>query len=250
MDKQKNIQIYEDTQKVVLSRKLIAPQSVKYTPEQLYDLKMDRKYDATIIEVLNMDTLIACQQLHEKYNIPHVLVLSGTKNVNILALNMTSATNAGGGVKRGSRAQEEELFRRTNYFQTLLQSFYPLRDCGVYSPEICVIKDENYKLIKSFNVSMVAVSAIKNPYDIDEEYMRTTSKRINMIFKIAYSQGHDVLVLGAIGCGAYNNPPQKIIEIYNHYLKKYDGCFKHIVLAVLSKTDDNFKLFKESIKIC
>ena len=55
-------------------------------------------------------------------------------------------------------------------------------------------------------------------------------------------------ILGALGCGAFHNPPEEIVKIFNIYLEKYNGCFKTIVFAVLSRSDNNFDIFNANIK--
>ena len=73
---------------------------------------------------------------------------------------------------------------------------------------------------------------------------------IDNIFRCAYMYNHDVLVLGALGCGAYNNPPLQVVEMFNSCIQKYWGCFKKIVFAVYSKNkfDQNNEIFSKYIK--
>jgi uncharacterized protein (TIGR02452 family) len=161
----------------------------------------------------------------------------------------------GGGAKTGAMAQEEELFRRSNYFLADSEPFYPLKrmEC-VYTPDVMVIKDRNYEELSApFQVSMLAVAAIKNPVCKDGRFTladeRVTAESIENIFRVALLKGHSRLVLGALGCGAYNNPPQLIARLFNISLQKYSGCFKTVAFAVLSSTDGNFETFNEIISI-
>lgn len=102
-----------------------------------------------------------------------------------------------------------------------------------------------------FPVSMLASAAIKNPELIKGRYIQEDyimmKNTIENIFKVAYLHKKETLVLGALGCGAYYNPPMIVISIFNEYLKKYNGCFKNIVFAVYSRRDKNFDLFNEFI---
>jgi len=54
--------------------------------------------------------------------------------------------------------------------------------------------------------------------------------------------------LGALGCGAFRNPPQHIACLFRNVLKEseFQGVFNHIVFAVLdiAKTS-NFKIFND-----
>ncbi len=177
-----------------------------------------------------------------------------------LVLNMASEYKAGGGVASGKTAQEECLFRRSNAFQTHPDTWYPLEENEViYSPEVQIIKDSNYNLlpqdiIDQGFVSMIAVAAIRKPrlhfnhYD-DEDRALMTNK-IESIFKIAILHGHDSLVLGALGCGVFKNPPEDVANIYKNCIRFYGKYFKKIgfaILCVKESDKENIDTFK---KIC
>ena len=172
---------------------------------------------------------------------------------NISVLNLASSYCPGGGVAKGAVAQEEDLFRKSNYFLSLERKFYPIPTTSViYTDTVHIIKDDNFKdLYYPFSVSMLAAAAIKNPTLINGRYLQSDynmmRQTIENIFKVGYLHNKETLVLGALGCGAYHNPPLIIISIFNEFLKKYDGCFKNIVFAVCSTRDDNFRLFNEKI---
>jgi uncharacterized protein (TIGR02452 family) len=184
---------------------------------------------------------------------------------NPLLLNMANAYNPGGGVYKGSIAQEEDLFRRSNYFQvTSLNDFYPIGELEViYSPSVYVYKNPNCVLLPEItSVSCIACAAeqnprtIANPNDPENQFDRLyedphiaeiTKKRIETIFQVGIKKGHDSLVLGGLGCGAFNNPQMRIIEFFNELLEVYSPFYKKIVFAVLSKRDPNFDLFSKYI---
>ena len=63
-------------------------------------------YESTLVKVVDEDCLIVYKDLVKKGFRP-------------VLLNMANAHNPGGGYKRGDGAQEETLFRRSNYFQSL-----------------------------------------------------------------------------------------------------------------------------------
>lgn len=196
----------------------------------------------------------------ENTNSFNMAIRMGYSGVPTLVLNLASYTHSGGGVERGARAQEEDLYRQSNYFQANSQRLYPLAmDEVVYSPLVHIIKNSVYQLLdKPFPVSCLAVAAIRNPqikYDSDWRSMfsnnhqqQITQEKIDMIFKVAILHGHDSLVLGALGCGAYANPPYEIAQMFKRSLLKYSLYFKKIGFAVLShEGNPNYDIFRSVI---
>lgn len=198
------------------------------------------KYDGMTISVVNNDTFSCCEDLH------------GSQ---VGCLNMASDYHPGGGVESGCFAQEENCFRRSNYFKTLKQEFYPLpKTSCIYTPAITVIKDCNYNLLKTpFQVAMIACAAIRHPeLTIDGGYKNNDDKitmkcKISQIFQIGYQYGLDTLVLGAFGCGAFANPPTEVAQMFNETINEYHNCFKRLIFAIKSVKDDNFDVFSHII---
>lgn len=239
---------------VVFQHKIIP--SIKYS----YDnnlIKDEKTIDIkTYIYVLPQDTLECGLNLKKN-------------GYNPVVLNMANPFFAGGGVGMGCGAQEESLFYRTNYFQTLNNNtgFYPISDTkGIYSRDVFIIRDKDLNLIyKHESISFIAVAAIKDPQTIDghftAEQLDLTRRKIELIFQIAKKENHDCVVVSALGCGAFHNPPNDIIAIFNEVINKYKHFFKLIVFAILplSITDSrymlkedrkcNYELFKEKIKM-
>lgn|SRR3990167_275541 len=178
------------------------------------------------------------------------------EGLNPLVLNMCSDRKPGGGVRTGARAQEECIFRRTNAFLTYEDEWYPLGSKNlIYSPEITMYRDSDYKVLRQKDYrtfAMIGVSAVRNPRLIGDRYSPRDKdmmdNKIDSIFSVAVKHGHDSLVLGAIGCGAFNNPPGEVANIFKDKIGKYAGYFKKIGFAVLvAKKDDqeNLTLFQQ-----
>ena len=245
MNRDNLIDIYADTQIKCISgkfSKLDKGYSTMYSTNEptLSSINYTPKYK-TNIQVINGLVLDVTKKIYD------------TGETNIMVLNLASRYCPGGGVAKGAIAQEEDLFRKTNYFKSLPNKFYPLpTENVIFTDKVYVIKNAEFKdLDKPFPVSMLAAAALKNPELINGRYnqadyniMRQT---IENIFKVAYIQNKDTLVLGALGCGAYHNPSKIVISIFNEYLRKYDGYFKNIVFSVYSRRDDNFDLFNKYI---
>lgn len=225
------------------------------------ELKVESSQDVdkTTIEVKQLDTMEAARLLE-----------------NPLVLNMANRHMPGGGVLQGSGAQEEYLFRVSNYFRSLYQfndigstfkvnrrsESYPLdRDYGgVYSPSVTVFRGterEGYpKLDQPFKVAFVAVPAISGPnlvrasdglYWLDEPFVEPTKRKIRTIFNIALTFGHANLVLGAFGCGAFANPPNHMARLFDEVLREeaYRNRFGHIIFAILDN-HNSYKWFNPS----
>lgn len=206
-----------------------------------------KEFTSTYIQVLNQDVIKTCIELHNQ--------ISQNPNQNILVLNLASKKTYGGGVKNGAMAQEEELFRKTTYGKHKGAELYPL-NLGefVLTPNVYVIKDEKYNKLcgeKIFPVDMLAISVICNPKLIAKKFSESdykiTFEKIETIFKYALHNKNKNLILGAIGCGVFSNPPMEIISMYNICITKYNGYFENIIFAVKSIRDNNFKLFNEHI---
>lgn len=202
---------------------------------------------------------------------------SGYKGLNICVHNFASATNPGGGVVRGSSAQEECLCRcSTLYFNLNLPDmwagFYtphrmehnPIRndDC-IYTPDVVVIKkpmlmpeNEWYKV----NMITCAVpnlrekpSNMMNSGDgdvkvkiTDDELLAIHEKRFSRILDIALTNNNDVVILGAFGCGAFENNPSVVAAAAKNVVEKYIHAFRVIEFAVYCSPRDshNYDVFK------
>lgn len=240
MSRNQLIQIYNNTRN--LSQNYEKPQKsikIKYDNLQIQQTSTTSK---SRIMIFNDDTLIIANKLY-----------LSTKS-NILVLNMASEYKAGGGVENGAMAQEEELFRRSNYFESLTPNLYPIKEFeAVYTKDVCIFKDDNYNLITSFKCSFVAIPAIRKPYlknykynSIDRDIMR---KKIDFIFKIAIYYNYKNIVLGALGCGAFGNPPEEVAELFNDVIQKYHNNFDNIYFAIKSIRDINYDTFLAKITI-
>jgi len=175
---------------------------------------------------------------------------------NPLLLNMSDIEVPGGAVDAGSGAQEENLFRRSNYFLHLTERFYPLKGKqAVYSKDVLVFKTDDhsgYQLMKQPRpISMIAIPAIRFPnLPMSFENINLMKDKIRMIFNVAHYQNHDSLVLSAFGCGAYGNPPRVIATLFKEVIEEYNQSFNIIAFAIIkdkswtAAQDQNFKIFE------
>ena len=191
------------------------------------------------------------------------------EGLDVSVLNMASRRNPGGGVQKGSGAQEEYLFRCSDYFMFMYgfadyaeqyglkrsKYQYPLdrNFGGIYSPNVCVFRENEstgYRLSESVrHVNMIAVPAMNSPRlvnvkgeeRISGDLVGGVKNKIRTIFRIACANAQRNLILGAHGCGAFHNPPEHIAELFRDVLseQEFSGAFSRICFAV--KTDHNSK---------
>jgi uncharacterized protein (TIGR02452 family) len=183
---------------------------------------------------------------------------------NVCLLNMANRRNPGGGVLGGAGAQEENIFRRSNLFQSLYQfvpyadeyevlrnseNSYPLdrNSGGIYSKSVRIFRGSEKKgycfLQNPFDISVVSVPAINYPdldfidglYYISEAMIEPSKEKIRTILRICGAFNHDCLVLSAFGCGAFGNPPNHMAKLFKEVFNEdeFQGRFKTIVFAIL-----------------
>lgn len=268
MSREENIAVYNNT--VVLANQggymspkgeqiRIHNQEEMVNGTKFYGKKVVNDYDAipryeTEVKVIDKDCIYAAKDLIDR-------------GFNPCMLNMASFSTPGGGVMKGSSAQEENIFRRSNIFKSLYQFHsigenlgieqreerYPLdyNFGGIYTPHVTIFKggsDTRYTLLEEpFEVAVVSVSAVKNPTlkngKLEPWVIDTTKSKIRQIFDIALENGHDSLVLSAFGCGAYKTPPTEMAKLFKEVIesKKYKGAFKAIHFAIINLPSTNGK---------
>jgi len=67
---------------------------------------------------------------------------------------------------------------------------------------------------------------------------------------VASKENVDVLILGAFGCGAFNNPPKIVAKVFKELLSNYS--FKTVEFAVFCRDEhvgDNYDVFKDTFEI-
>ncbi len=184
------------------------------------------------------------------------------KDEECLVLNFMSAWTPGGGVKKGSRAQEEDLCRRSSLYLSLIsdegQQLYkynhencPGISCNymLLSPKVEIIKRSNGEWLDQSMTCAVLSSAAPRLCDglqIDALKLEETLRsRIKGILQVAAKYGYKHLILGAWGCGAYRNDPVQISRIFHYELMKMTGYFDTVEFAVCGK-ESNYECFKRA----
>jgi uncharacterized protein (TIGR02452 family) len=157
-----------------------------------------------------------------------------------LVLNLANDRTPGGGVAHGAVAQEESLFRRTNYHRTLLPELYPLRDDeAVYSPGVTVFRASaarGHRFVPPWRLDFVACAGLRQPPTyrgrLGAEDAQAVARKARLVLQVTAAHGHDGLVLGALGCGAFGGPPAHIAEIFRDVLDAHPGVVPTVAPTV------------------
>lgn len=196
----------------------------------------------------------------------------------IAVMNFANAFHAGGGVTKGSSAQEECLCRTSTlypllYRRTLRDTFYKhhhtlntpkASDALIYTEGVIICKtDEDLpkRMPKAdwvtVDVITVAAPDLRTKSNIhvplvgggsfmnDAELFGYHVKRAIHILTCAAAKGADTLVLGAFGCGAFQNNPEVVAKAYKVALNEFSNVFSRIEFAVYCSPRDekNYEIF-------
>ncbi|CAF3338093.1 unnamed protein product [Rotaria socialis] len=229
---------------------------LSYT-KTISEAELTTPYPSTSVIVSNEDCLV----IYEK------LVREGYRP---LLLNMANANSPGGGYRKGDGAQEENIFRRSDYYQSLdleiadkdrserlfctpkcefkkptgYAGLYPMEEFGgIYTSGITVFRGteaNGYPYMKEplYNVCSIAMAAHREPAltnknMLEKKMATSTHKKIDSIFAIGHHHKHDCLVLSALGCGAFKNPPEHVALLFKSIIYQYAGYFEKIYFAII-----------------
>ncbi len=260
------IQVFKDTQRIIRENGELSERTLKMQAgTQLYlrgydSVKPTVKRENPEILVVE-DTTFHCAQSY----------VNGEDKVAVL--NFANAYSPGGGVVNGEMAQEECLCRSSNLYPALTlpylhKNYYKWNsnntgdmgtDAVIYSPGVTVFKTDDaipviMEKAKWFQVDVLTCAA---PYVRTDKKRSVTrekledvhDKRMKNILEVASANNVDILILGAFGSGAFNNPPDLVAEVCRHLLIQdgYGRFFKKVVFAIKKNNAQNTNL--EAFKI-
>ena len=192
----------------------------------------------------------------------------------ICVLNFANAYNPGGGVEHGARAQEEDLCRVSNLYNAITRRYFRenyygwnrkhVGDLGtdrlIYSPGVTVFKNDDYSLKAREDWFRTDVMTCAAPMLHPErtrlvprgKLVEAFDSRIVNILETAMENDVDVLILGAFGCGAFNNPPALVSECFRFVLldEGYAKHFKRVIFAIRKGNwiSRNFDVFSKVLQ--
>jgi len=257
-----NIEVFQDTQnRIQTDEKLkryteIAVNNTYVIDENFSSAKKPHRSDEKVYFQESL-TLITAYRLADE----------GKKTA---VLNFANSVNPGGGVEYGANAQEEYLCRASNLYNCLISDnakpYYDYNsqllkansnngmflgsDKIVYSPGVTFFKEDiGYQPDTSYDSSQEFTAKWRNidvitcaaPYFkskryalADDKLLSLMQKRIRNILEAAIDQDIQSLVLGAFGCGAFNNPPDVVAKAFQNVLleERYLHSFSDVVFAI------------------
>ncbi|MFE9257751.1 TIGR02452 family protein [Streptomyces sp. NPDC006879] len=176
--------------------------------------------------------------------------------VSVAVLNFASARNPGGGYVRGASAQEEALCRASALYPTLLaaREFYEhhraersalYSDRVIDSPGVPVFRDDRGRFLEDpFSVGFLTSPAPNAGVLRRQEPQRTgdipgaLATRSERVLEVAAVHGYQRLVLGAWGCGVFQNDPVEVAAAFHRHLTgpgRFADRFERVVFAVLDR---------------
>ncbi|KAH7164219.1 hypothetical protein DER46DRAFT_323865 [Fusarium sp. MPI-SDFR-AT-0072] len=207
----------------------------------------------------------------------HLADLKGPASGRVAVLNMASHVSPGGGWLKGARAQEEALCYRSSLSLSLHRRYYPWRQrMGIYTPDVVIIRSDQetghqllMPTIQAQNlpvVSVLSIAALRTP-PVRDIVLNTpkgpvasktyahradrdlTKLKMRLCLRMAARRNHGLLVLGALGCGAFRNPPEEVARCWLEVLKEPEfqgGWWEEIWFAVYDRRGEgNLEIFEE-----
>lgn len=206
-------------------------------PEELLPAPPAPRFGTTLVELTNETTLGAARRLTSMGLTP-------------LALNYANGIHPGGGWLHGARAQEEVLCRSSALEATLhgdpmyaahLRRREPdSTDWVILSPGVPVFRtDDGVPLPEPWLLSVIT-SAAPVAYLVGQPRSGDLlASRIRRVLAVARAFGYTSLVLGAWGCGAFANDPERTASDFRAALTEFRGAFEHVVFGIPTEFGDD-----------
>ena len=270
MGREENAAIFEHTQRMFQT-----------VPELMAAVRHSNTVQEVIPEVDDVALVEPCFAVPAQITVSRKRSLEAAQGYlpgRVCVLNFASATNPGGGVTRGSSAQEECLCRCSTLYTNLTdpkvwKPFYAshrqlhdqrYNDDIIYTPDVVVFKSDEQepRLLDNenwwkVNVITFAAPNLRPSRDGEtcvkiskREILNLHIKRARRILAVAARKGNDVVILGAYGCGAFMNPPDIVAVAMRQVVLEYRYHFKAIEFAVYCppRDDRNYRIFQQIMR--
>lgn len=258
-----NVEIFEETREIYTRgtyHKDGQEISLGFTPEETREVTY---IDLDMVENLIAEPIRAVTDAPCKYRVVNADSYAAARQMaaegTVLVLNFANAIHPGGGVTRGSRAQEEDLCRKSSLFASLTSEpakpyyAYNLSICDpkasdtmLVNPKVAIFRDDDYSLLDEPVHVAVLTSAAPIYYkrgNISEDaYVQMLDHRIQAMLHAANHYDYENLILGAWGCGAFGNDAKLVAALFAKALDEMPGAFRNITFAVLSRDPEGYNL--------
>ncbi|MFG2347475.1 TIGR02452 family protein [Streptomyces phaeochromogenes] len=175
----------------------------------------------------------------------------------VAVLNFASARNPGGGYLNGAQAQEEALCRASALYTCVVEAreFYDhhrahrdpfYTDRVIHSPAVPVFRDDRGQLLdEPYTAGFLTAAApnagvvLRTAPERAPELPGALASRAERVLETAAAHGYRRLVLGAWGCGVFQNDPAQVADAFRALLTdggRFAGSFEHVVFGVLDRT--------------
>ncbi len=274
MGREENVAVFEDTERLCKTNKRLMEVVRKSTATQKLILEGDsiQAVDKNIY-AKKARIVVSKKRSYE--------AASGYKGQKVCVHNFASASNPGGGVTHGANAQEECLCRCSSLYFSLntpamWAGFYtPHRNAHnpihnddiIYTPGVTVFKtDTAYpKLMPEsdwYDVNVITCAAPNlrpqpsNMFNTGDgnkavkvtakELLALHEKRLRRILDVAVMEGNEVIILGAFGCGAFQNNPEVVAQAAKNVVAEYVHAFEVVEFAVYCgpRDEENYRVFE------
>jgi uncharacterized protein (TIGR02452 family) len=232
----RNISIAAELEAAVAATRTHGPEPVAAVPGTDRD---------TVVEVTGESSTEAARRL------------TGEAPDPVAVLCFASARNPGGGYLNGAQAQEEALCRASALYTCLLRApeFYAhhraerdvfYSDRVIHAPGVPVFRDDRGDLLPTpYRVGFLTSPAPnagvirRTAPDEASRVPHVLARRAERVLEVAVAGGYRRIVLGAWGCGVFQNEPATVAGVFRDLLTgegRFAAHFDRVTLAVLDRT--------------
>ncbi|MGV3612263.1 MAG: TIGR02452 family protein [Fluviicola sp.] len=263
---ERTLRIIEEGMYLFEDEKIPVEQQIQHSVEQTVTIAPDAFDQLELEEGTGFSTSILF-----KNGTTIEALLEETSGLKIGVLNFASAKNPGGGFLGGASAQEESLARSSSLYASLMKdetmytfnrgrSTYLYSDYMIYSPEVVFWMDDSGKALRTPILADVITTPAPNkgamiqnrrPEQI-EELEKVFKIRMDKMLRLAASRKVECLILGAWGCGVFQNDPVEVASYFQELITaKYENRFQKIVFAVRdsSKNQAVYNAFSQAFEL-
>ncbi|WP_406390172.1 TIGR02452 family protein [Streptomyces sp. NBC_00887] len=255
--------IARDTEAIVTAGRYRAPDGRAVSIERALTAALSgtRLYGPEPVPVAVLDTdRTPSFEVTDESSLQAAHRMTAGSTARVAVLNYASARNPGGGYLNGAQAQEEALCRGSALHATLLRApeyyahhreersaFYT--DRVIHSPGVPVFRDDRGRLLDTpYTVGFLTSPApnagvIRRQTPAEAHRIPAAlASRAERVLEVAAVRGYRRLVLGAWGCGVFQNDPAEVAGAFRALLAdggRFAGHFEQIVFGILDRSPES-----------